>query len=270
MPELPEVEVTRIGMERAVVGQHIRSAAQGKPLRWPLGADVGVLTGQRILGLRRRGKYVLMDLDRGVLLWHLGMSGSIQILNTPEPRGPHDHFDLQCETVTLRLHDPRRFGAVVYAVSESAAEATKLLQHLGVEPLTEAFNGSDFHASLRHKKASIKQVLLSGELVVGVGNIYASEALFRAGIHPMRAANRISRARVDRLVEAIKGVLTRAIAAGGSSLKDFRHADGELGYFQLETRVYDRNGLPCFVCDEPIKRIVQGQRATYYCKQCQT
>ena len=270
MPELPEVEVTRMGVERAVVGQRIRSAAQGKSLRWPLGVDVGDLSGRKILALRRRGKYVLMDLEEGLLLWHLGMSGSIQILSAPLPRGPHDHFDLQCESVTLRLHDPRRFGAVVFADSESAPQATKLLRHLGVEPLTEAFNGSDFYASLRQKKASIKQVLLGGELVVGVGNIYASEALFRAGIHPSRAANRISRERVDKLVDAIKGVLTRAIAAGGSSLKDFRHADGELGYFQLETRVHDRIGLPCFVCQRPIVRIVQGQRATYYCKHCQS
>lgn len=270
MPELPEVEVTRLGVARAAIGQHIRGARLGKPLRWPLGIEVSELLGRQIVGLRRRGKYLLMDLDQGILLWHLGMSGSIQIGAALGPAGPHDHFDLQGDSVSLRLHDPRRFGAVVFAESESSVEAVKLLQHLGVEPLTDAFNAREFHARLQQKKAPIKAVLLGGELVVGVGNIYASEALFRAGIHPKRAANRISLARVERLVNAIKGVLTRAIAAGGSSLKDFRHADGELGYFQLETRVYERGGLPCFVCEEPITRIVQGQRATYYCKRCQT
>ncbi len=269
MPELPEVEVTRMGVERAALGQTVHAVALGKPLRWPLGVKPDELVGRKITALRRRGKYLLMELDKGLLLWHLGMSGSIQIGPSLGPMGPHDHFDLVCTLVTLRLHDPRRFGAVVYAPDAQAPQATKLLGHLGVEPLQAAFDADSFYAALQTKRTAIKSVLLSGELVVGVGNIYASEALYRAGIHPKRAANRIGFPRVQALTEAIKGVLTRAIEAGGSSFKDFRHADGELGYFQLETKVYEREGEPCFGCGQPIRRIVQGQRATYYCLRCQ-
>jgi formamidopyrimidine-DNA glycosylase len=270
MPELPEVEVTRLGVEKAVWGQRVRALRLGKPLRWPLGVEPNTLVGQQIVGLRRRGKYMLMDLEQGLLLWHLGMSGSLQIGVDLGPLGVHDHVELVCDSVTVRLHDPRRFGALVFAQSEADPVARKLLSRLGVEPLSEDFQLEAFYAALQGRKTAIKAVLLSGELVVGVGNIYASEALFHAGIHPKRAAGRISRARVALLVQAIKGVLSRAIAAGGSSLKDFRHADGELGYFQLETRVYERAGQPCLVCGTPVRRIVQGQRATYYCVQCQT
>ena len=269
MPELPEVEVTRLGVEKAVLGQRVRALSLGKPLRWPLGVDPRELVGRRIVSLRRRGKYMLMDLEQGLLLWHLGMSGSLQIGADLGAPGVHDHVELVCETVTVRLHDPRRFGALVFASSESDPVARKLLSRLGVEPLGGAFEVEAFYAALQGRKTAIKTTLLSGELVVGVGNIYASEALFHAGIHPKRAAGRISRERVALLVEAIKGVLSRAIAAGGSSLKDFRHADGELGYFQLETRVYERAGQPCLVCGTTVRRIVQGQRATYYCVQCQ-
>ena len=269
MPELPEVEVTRLGVEKAVLGQRVRALSLGKPLRWPLGVDPRELVGRRIVGLRRRGKYMLMDLEQGLLLWHLGMSGSLQIGADLGAPGVHDHVELVCETVTVRLHDPRRFGALVFASSEADPVARKLLSRLGVEPLGGAFEVEAFYAALQGRKTAIKTTLLSGELVVGVGNIYASEALFHAGIHPKRAAGRISRERVALLVEAIKGVLSRAIAAGGSSLKDFRHADGELGYFQLETRVYERAGQPCLVCGTTVRRIVQGQRATYYCVQCQ-
>ena len=269
MPELPEVEVTRQGVEQAVLGQRVRVLRMGKSLRWPLGVSPQTVEGQRIVGLRRRGKYLLMDLEHGLLLWHLGMSGSLQIGANLGGRGVHDHVEMVCDTMTVRLHDPRRFGALVFARNEADPVASKLLAKLGVEPLTDDFNTGDFYAALRGRKVAIKPLLLSGELVVGVGNIYASEALFHAGIHPARAAGRIAKARVDRLVQAIKRVLTRAIAAGGSSLKDFRHADGELGYFQLETRVYERAGEPCMACGQTVRRMVQGQRATYYCAQCQ-
>lgn len=269
MPELPEVEVTRMGLASAVLGRRIDQLALGKPLRWPLGVDPSALHGQRIQALRRRGKYILMDLDDGLLLWHLGMSGRLDIGAALPPVGRHDHVIMRLGDLQVRLHDPRRFGALVYAPSESDAVAQKLLARLGAEPLEEEFSLTAFADALKTRHGPIKPVLMAGDLVVGVGNIYASEALFRSGIHPARAANRLSLARVTRLHDAIRGVLSRAIAAGGSSLKDFRHADGELGYFQLETRVYEREGLPCCTCDTPIKRVVQAQRSTYYCPRCQ-
>lgn len=269
MPELPEVEVTRQGLARAVLGQRIQRLRLGKPLRWPLGVAPEALQGRRIVELSRRGKYILMRLDQGVLLWHLGMSGRLDIGPELAPLGVHDHVDLVCEAMQVRLHDPRRFGALVYAEDEGAAVVHKLLDRLGPEPLTPAFSLEGFLAGLKARRGPIKPALMAGDLVVGVGNIYASEALFRAGIHPKRAANRVSAARVAKLHEAIRAVLTRAIAAGGSSLKDFRHADGALGYFQLETRVYERQGQPCWTCETPIKRVVQAQRSTYYCPQCQ-
>ena len=269
MPELPEVEVTRLGLASAVLGRRIDQLALGKPLRWPLGVDPSALQGQQIQNLRRRGKYILMDLDQGLLLWHLGMSGRLDIGTALPPLGRHDHVVMRLGDLQVRLHDPRRFGALVYAPSESDPVAQKLLARLGAEPLEAGFTPQAFAEGLKARRGPIKPVLMAGDLVVGVGNIYASEALFRSGIHPARAANRLSAARVTKLHEAICGVLSRAIAAGGSSLKDFRHADGELGYFQLETRVYEREGLPCFTCARPIKRIVQAQRSTYYCAGCQ-
>lgn len=269
MPELPEVEIARLGLVAAVQGQCIRDLRLGKPLRWPLGLEPAQLRGRRIVQLRRRGKYIVMQLDRGVLLWHLGMSGRLDIAAQLPAAGPHDHVQLDCEAVAVRLHDPRRFGAVVYAPSEADSPALELLARLGAEPLDQGFTAAAFAAALRKRRGAIKPVLLSGQVVVGVGNIYASEALFRSGIHPARAANRLSLARVTGLHQAIQGVLSRAIQAGGSSLKDYRHADGSLGYFQLETRVYERQGQPCVQCQTPIRRMVQGQRSTYYCPQCQ-
>jgi formamidopyrimidine-DNA glycosylase len=210
-----------------------------------------------------------MDLDRGVLLLHLGMSGSIAFADSVPAPGAHDHFDLVTSRGTLRLNDPRRFGAVVYAPHESAPEGEKMLGRLGVEPLSDAFDVEDFHAALRKRNTSIKQVLLAGDVVVGVGNIYASEALFLAGIRPTLRASRISKPRAARLRDAIRDVLSRAVEKGGSTLRDFSNARGESGYFQLEAMVYDRAGEPCRVCGTPIKSIRQGQRATYYCPHCQ-
>lgn len=269
MPELPEVEVTRQGLAPAVVGQRIDVLRLGKPLRWPLGVLPDELVGRRVVALRRRGKYILMDLDRGLLLWHLGMSGRLDVGVDLPPVGRHDHVILCLGRLQVRLHDPRRFGALIYAQQESDPVVQKLLGHLGVEPLGDAFTTDDFAHALKARRGPIKPALMAGDIVVGVGNIYASETLFRAGIHPARRAHAISRARMDALHAAIRAVLTRAIAAGGSSLKDFRHADGALGYFQLETRVYEREGLPCFHCQTPIRRVVQAQRSTYYCPKCQ-
>lgn len=269
MPELPEVEVTRLTFAGRIAGARIEAVRLGKPLRWPLGADPATLVGRTVRSVRRRGKYLLVDLDRGILLLHLGMSGSLRF-DSPMPEAAlHDHFDLVTSHGVLRLNDPRRFGAVVYADSEAAPEAQKLLGGLGVEPLTENFDVAAFHAGLKKRSAPIKQVLLSGDLVVGVGNIYASEALFLAGIRPTLAARRISRPRAARLEAAIREVLAKAVAKGGSTLRDFSNAWGESGYFQLEAMVYDREGEPCRVCGTPIRMIRQGARATYFCPVCQ-
>lgn len=269
MPELPEVEVTRLSFADRIATARISAVHLGKPLRWPLGCDPAALHDQQVLGVRRRGKYLLIDLSEGLLLMHLGMSGSVSFgLDLPEA-GKHDHFEMVTSLGTLRLHDPRRFGAVVYASSEDDDMARKLLGRLGVEPLTELFEATAFHAALKLKNTAIKQVLLGGELVVGVGNIYASEALFMAGIRPTMRATSISKPRALRLHAAIKDVLARAVLKGGSTLKDFSNANGQSGYFQLEALVYDRVGLPCRVCGQPIKRIIQGQRSTFYCAFCQ-
>jgi formamidopyrimidine-DNA glycosylase len=269
MPELPEVEVTRLSFADRIAGARIESVRLGKPLRWPLGCEPAALVGRTVRSVRRRGKYLLLDLDRGLLLLHLGMSGSLRF-DSPMPEAAlHDHFDLATSRGVLRLNDPRRFGAVVYCNSEAAPEAVKLLGRLGVEPLTEHFDLDAFHAGLNKRKAPIKQVLLAGDLVVGVGNIYASEALFLAGIRPTMRASRISRPRAARLQLAIREVLARAVAKGGSTLRDFSNAHGESGYFQLEAMVYDRKGEPCRACGTPIRAIRQGARATYFCPVCQ-
>ena len=269
MPELPEVEVTRLSFAGRIAGARVQAVRLGKPLRWPLGVDPATLVGRTIRAVRRRGKYLLVDLDRGLLMLHLGMSGSLRFDQAMPEAALHDHFDLVTDRGVLRLNDPRRFGAVVYADGEDDPRAIKLLGGLGVEPLTEQFDLDAFHAGLKKRKAPIKQVLLSGDLVVGVGNIYASEALFLAGIRPTLAANRISRPRAARLQAAIREVLAKAVAKGGSTLRDFSNAWGESGYFQLEAMVYDRAGEPCRVCGSPIRTIRQGARATYFCRVCQ-
>jgi formamidopyrimidine-DNA glycosylase len=269
MPELPEVEVTRLSFADRIAGARILSVRMGKPLRWPLGIDPQALVGRTVRGVRRRGKYLLLDLDDGLLLLHLGMSGSLSFAATqPEP-GAHAHFDMDTTRGVLRLNDPRRFGAVVHAPSETSPVAVKLLGKLGMEPLGDAFGQGDFHEGLHRRNAAVKQVLLAGDVVVGVGNIYASEALFLAGIRPTTRASRISRPRADRLHAAVRDVLARAVAKGGSTLRDFSNADGASGYFQLEAMVYDREGLPCRVCATPVKAIRQGQRSTFFCPYCQ-
>lgn len=273
MPELPEVEATRLSFADRIAGARIVSACLGLPLRWPLGIAPGQLVGRCVRGVRRRGKYLLLDLDDGLLLLHLGMSGSLSFTDEAEqgarPRAAHDHFDLRTDRGLLRLNDPRRFGAVVWAASDSAPVARKLLGGLGVEPLEAGFDASTFHAALNNRKSAIKQVLLAGDIVVGVGNIYASEALFLAGIRPTLSAARISKPRAAKLHAAIRDVLGRALAAGGTTLRNYSNAVGERGNFQFEAKVYGREGQPCTVCGHPIKLMRQGQRATYYCAQCQ-
>ena len=269
MPELPEVEVTRLSFASRITGARVLALHMGKPLRWPLGEAPSVLVGQTIVQVRRRGKYLLLDMDRGVLLLHLGMSGSLNFAPTQAAAGKHDHMDLVTSQGTLRLHDPRRFGAAVWSASEQHEPALKLLGKLGMEPLTNGFDLKLFQAGLKKRKAPIKQVLLAGDVVVGVGNIYASEALFMSGIKPTLKSDKVSAPRVAKLHAAIRQVLARAVEQGGSSLKDFVNAQGNTGYFQLEASVYGRAGLPCRVCEAPIKQIVQGQRSTFYCPVCQ-
>ncbi|MDD5324715.1 MAG: bifunctional DNA-formamidopyrimidine glycosylase/DNA-(apurinic or apyrimidinic site) lyase [Polaromonas sp.] len=269
MPELPEVEVTRLSFANRIAGARIEAVSIGKPLRWPLGCPPRELVGQRVLGVRRRGKYLLLDLSGGLLLMHLGMSGSLSFGTGFCAPGRHDHFDMLTSLGTLRLHDPRRFGAVVYTSGEADPAAQKLLGRLGVEPLGETFEAVAFHQALKLRKTAIKQVLLGGEAVVGVGNIYASEALFLAGIRPTTKASRISKPRAALLHRAIQQVLAQAVAKGGSTLRNFSNAHGVAGCFQLEAMVYDRAGLPCRACGEPIKAIRQGQRSTFYCVRCQ-
>ena len=269
MPELPEVEVTRRSFAGRIALAKILNLRMGKPLRWPLGVPAPSLVGRQIAGVRRRGKYLLLDLDQGLLLVHLGMSGSLNFAPTQAPAGPHDHMDLVTDRGVLRLHDPRRFGAVVWAPSEDSPEAQKLLGRLGVEPLNGQFDVVAFADALKKRQSAIKQVLLAGDVVVGVGNIYASEALFMAGIRPTTQASRLSRPRVAKLHAAIVKVLSRAVEQGGSSLKDFVNAEARTGYFQLEAAVYGRTGEPCRVCSTPIRSLLQGQRTTFYCPTSQ-
>ena len=281
MPELPEVEVTRLSFVRQIAGAKVLGVRMGKPLRWPLGCEAAELVGRLVLTVRRRGKYLLLELDRGLLLLHLGMSGSLVFARHLAAPGVHDHFDMVTSHGTLRLNDPRRFGAVVFAPGEDSALASKLLGRLGMEPLDEAvaegnsgaltigFDVKAFHTGLKSRNAAIKQVLLAGDVVVGVGNIYASEALFLAGIRPTLRASALSRPRTARLHAAIRQVLARAVERGGSTLRDFSNAQGEAGHFQLEAMVYGRGGLACKVCATPIKAIRQGQRSTFFCPQCQ-
>lgn len=273
MPELPEVEVTRRSFAERIAGARIVSSVLGKPLRWPLGLQPQALQGRLVQGVRRRGKYLLLDLNEGLLLIHLGMSGSLRFVGGDEeplgPAGAHDHFDLQTTRGLLRLHDPRRFGAVIYVPSETDALARKLLDHLGMEPLGDGFTLPDFKAGLAASRAPIKQLLLSGSVVVGVGNIYASEVLFLSRIHPATPARDIGPRKVKALYESIREVLALAVEQGGTTLRDFSSANGMEGHFQLQAKVYGREGMPCTHCGAPIRLLKQGQRSTYYCARCQ-
>ena len=269
MPELPEVEVTRRSFASEITGAQILAAVPGKPLRWSLGCSPARLVGQRVQGVRRRGKYLLVDLSAGLLLVHLGMSGSLRFAPSLPPAGTHDHFDLVTSQGVLRLNDPRRFGAVVFAESQDAAVAQKLLGGLGLEPLSDAFTFEALRAGLHASRAPVKQVLLGGKVVVGVGNIYASEVLFLAGIRPTVAAAAIGDVRMRRLHQAIRDVLALAVERGGSTLRNFSSAAGNPGHFQLAARVYGRAGAPCLACGSTIQCLKQGQRSSFFCPRCQ-
>jgi len=275
MPELPEVEVTRASLADRLLGATVLSARLGKPLRWPLGCDPESLHGCVVGGMLRRGKYLWMPLaannthEPGGLLLHLGMSGSLQLSDQPGTAGPHDHFDLQTSRGMLRLTDPRRFGAVVWSPSLTQDPAARLLARLGAEPFDPGLTHHHLHAAMQARRTTVKAALLAGDIVVGAGNIYASEALHRAAIDPRTRCDKLSRPRCERLLAALRLTLARAIELGGSTLRDFRDAHGMSGAFQTEALVYGREGQDCGRCGGVVRRIVQGQRATYFCAGCQ-
>lgn len=278
MPELPEVEVTRLSFSHRIEGAVVTGVRQGKPLRWLLGIDPIHLVAHRVGAVTRRGKYLWLPLlavgsdtaaAAGGLLVHLGMSGSLAFNDRPESPGAHDHFDLVTDRGTLRLTDPRRFGAVVWSTAQDEGLAAKLLSTLGLEPFDEAFSGDYLHAALQRRRVAVKLALLGGDIVVGAGNIYACEALFAARIDPRTRSDRLSRPRCGRLAQAIRHTLEDALALGGSTLRDFRDAHGMAGQFQLRAHVYGRAGEACHVCATPVRRVVQGQRSTFFCPSCQ-
>ncbi len=270
MPELPEVETTRRGIELHLLNQTVRAVTvRERRLRWPVPDDLErQLSGQTIRAVVRRGKYLLLDAGTGTVLLHLGMSGSLRLLAPDTPWKKHDHAALELSNgLSLRLHDPRRFGALLWL--SGPPEHHPLLKQLGPEPLGNAFSGSHLYARSRGRRIAVKQFIMDGRVVVGVGNIYANEALFLAGIAPPRAAGRIGAARYEKLATAIREVLSAAIAQGGTTLRDFVNGIGEPGYFRQQLAVYERVGQPCRVCDTPIIGLRLGQRSSYYCPRCQ-
>ena len=269
MPELPEVETTRRGIRtpllgRVATGAVVRQARLRQPVPTVLSERIA---GQTLREVRRRAKYLLLDFDRGSVIIHLGMSGSLRVLAGDVPVQPHDHVDLVFGGEVLRLRDPRRFGMVVWQDGDGLDHP--LFAHLGPEPLDEGFDGPSFQRDLRGVRSPIKTVVMNPRRVVGVGNIYAAESLFRAGIHPLTPAGALGARRCARLVAAIRDTLSEAIAAGGSTLRDFVGGDGRPGYFQQQYFVYGRQGAPCRVCATPISHAVVAQRATCWCPRCQ-
>jgi len=268
MPELPEVEVTRRGIAPHVEGHTIAAVAVREPrLRWRVPRAVRALVGREVRAVRRRGKYLLLDCGNGHLILHLGMSGSLRLVPAGTAPGKHDHLDIAFGAQLLRLRDPRRFGAVLWTTGPP--DAHPLLRDLGVEPLSRALDGKRLHALARGSRIQIKPFLMDGRRIVGIGNIYASESLFLAGIDPRKRAGRLSLERCARLADAIKRTLRAAIRAGGSSLRDYVGGDGAQGCFQRRALVYDREGEACRHCGTEIRRMLQRQRATYYCRKCQ-
>ena len=270
MPELPEVETTRRGLEPLLVGHRIRSVVvRDRRMRQPVPRRLPQLvSGTTIRSLARRGKYLLIDCGTGTLILHLGMSGRLWVVRNGTPPAPHDHFDIVLDNDTVvRLRDPRRFGLVLWQAGDALAHP--LLTEIGPEPLSPVFDGAMLHAATRKRSAAIKHVLMDSHVVAGVGNIYANEALFRAGISPRLSARRLSRERCAILAAKIRETLELAIEAGGSSLRDYVASDGMAGNYQSQFLVYDRAGEPCRRCGTRIKGIRQGQRSTYYCPRCQ-
>jgi formamidopyrimidine-DNA glycosylase len=269
MPELPEVETTLRGIAPHMQDQRIhRVVVRDRRLRWPIPVSINKAETQKVINLRRRAKYLLIELESGGLIIHLGMSGSLRVLSEPGPPEKHDHFDIELENgFCIRFNDPRRFGAFLWV--DGKVDAHELLSKLGPEPLSDEFTEDYIYQKSREKRVAVKNFIMNGHVVVGVGNIYASEALFMAGIHPQRAAGRISKVRYAGLVSAIRDVLSRAIRQGGTTLRDFVNSDGAPGYFGQELLVYGRAEKDCFQCGNPIHQKVIGQRSSYYCPVCQ-
>ena len=269
MPELPEVETTRRGIEPHILDRRISSVCVHQPkLRYPVADDLPrSISGKTVKSVSRRGKYLLLDVGNKALMIHLGMSGSLRITTRKEPLRKHDHLEIRFGDSVMRFHDPRRFGLVL--LIDDPVEAHPLLASLGPEPLSEAFDGDYLFRISRKRKVAIKNLIMNSRVVVGVGNIYASEALFLAGIHPSRAAARISRERCEKLSVAIKDVLEKAIGEGGTTLRDFLREEGQPGYFAQQLNVYGKKGEACPVCGKPVVSRVIGQRSSFYCTQCQ-
>jgi formamidopyrimidine-DNA glycosylase len=270
VPELPEVETTRRGIAPHILGHCVTRVVMRQPrLRWPIPRRlVKDLPGQRIEHIERRGKYLLLHCSRGTVIIHLGMSGSLRVVDKDTPPQAHDHFDIEFDHgQVLRLRDPRRFGAVLWTTRP--AQQHRLLRDLGPEPLSDAFSADYLYSRSRNRRSAIKTFIMDSKVVVGVGNIYANEALFLAGIRPTLAAGRISRPRYQRLVDAIKQVLRAAIRSGGTTLRDFTDSQGKPGYFQQQLLIYGKEGESCPQCGADIRLIRQAQRASYYCPHCQ-
>jgi formamidopyrimidine-DNA glycosylase len=269
VPELPEVETTLKGIEPYLTEFEIESVTvRNGSLRWPVSQKVHQLQHQKIQKVTRRGKYIIIHFDIGAILIHLGMSGNLRVVEPDMPVKKHDHVDLMINSgKIIRFNDPRRFGCVLWADEWSEH---KLIQGLGVEPLTELLTGKYLHSKAKGKKTSIKQFIMNGKLVVGVGNIYANEALFLAGIQPTRVVSKVSLKSMNLLVDCIKRVLSEAIVQGGTTLKDFVGSDGKPGYFKQQLNVYGRAGESCYVCKETLQEIRQNNRSSVYCSRCQT
>ena len=269
MPELPEVETTRRGIEPYLVGHAIERLEVHEPrLRWPVPEAVRALEGATVESVARRAKYLLVAVPAGRAIVHLGMSGSLRVITDGAPRRRHDHVEMTLSSgATLRYHDPRRFGCLLWQAADESTHP--LLARLGPEPLSDDFDGETLFRATRGRDVPIKVLIMNAQVVVGVGNIYASEALFTAGVRPGRAARRVTRVEAARIAEAIKAVLARSIEAGGTTLRDFVNGAGEPGYFARSLAVYGREGEPCRVCAAPIRRRTLGQRSTFWCSVCQ-
>ena len=269
MPELPEVETTRCGIEPYVTGHTvIKVTIRIKKLRWPIPRNIqSNLKEKKFLSTSRRAKYLLLENEVGHLIIHLGMPGSLRILDPDTPAQKHDHVDIIFNNHMLRFRDPRRFGAMLWTKTNPYQH--KLLSPLGPEPLSSEFTADYLYHCSRNRKLSIKEFIMHSHIVVGVGNIYATEALFMSKIHPTRSAGNISLTRYHLLVDAIKQVLTNALKSGGTTLRDFTRENGNPGYFKQQLDVYGRASLPCVICAQPLRAIKQGQRTTTYCTQCQ-
>jgi len=270
VPELPEVETTVRGVRPVVVGRQIRRVVvRERRLRWPVSRGLNrTLSGQQVVSVSRRAKYILLNFSHGTVMIHLGMSGRLRVLSAATPHVKHDHVDFVLDSrKVLRFHDPRRFGSILWVAGD--ASNSKLIKHLGPEPFDGALTGAALYRVSRGRKTSIKQFIMDGKVIVGVGNIYASEALFRAGIRPGRAAGRVTLSRFEQLLDAIRQVLSEAIKAGGTTLRDYSRVTGEPGYFEQSLDVYERAGCACVNCATVIRRKVIGQRASYYCPRCQ-